>query len=384
MTRLRSTLRRYLPGAGQWPLVSVNLAVVVLAATITALLALVVEDWLPVGPASPAVAEGVWGRRGWLFGVLGMLVIAVVVRTAVKSSRGTLFYVQLLDDSMANWHKSPLQAAEERHLAVKWVLRWISLSRRTQSGVIDLVEPCTELAHTVQSEINADTADTGYTLAPNTLWPVSFALGASLPNPDRLTLLEFANNQENENDTAISLQSKEATTSSLERDELEMKPPTGDRVGVWVALTKSANQCNEKKFRPFGVGTLHRITYEGRFPGVNGWEPKFGKKELERFGRELADLLGEIKEQAGSRELVVIAMMPKTTALAAGWYLSGKSLSYRENGRRIVLSFFENTHLMNFDMPTGQYVPMRVSESQPTLPPSTGETAGAGDDHTHA
>lgn len=363
-------------------MVVANLMVVVLAATTTALLALVVEDWLPMEPAppggvSPAVAE----RRWWLFGVLGMLVIAVVARTAVKSSRGTLFYVQLLDESMVNRHLQPLEAAKERHLAVKWVLRWASLSRRTRSGVIDLVEPCTELARTVQSEINADTEDTGYTLAPNTLWPVSFALGGSLPNPDRLTLLEFSD--ETKNHTDFPLQKKEASTSSLQRDELEMKPPTGDRVGVWVALTPQAARCDERKFRPFGVGTLHRITYEGRFPDVDGWQPKFGRDELQRFGWELAELLGEIKEQAGPSELVVLAMMPKTTALAAGWYLSGKRLSCREDERRKVLSFFENTHLMNF-MPTGQYVPMRVSESQPTLPPSTGEKAGAGDDHTDA
>ncbi|MFC7343251.1 hypothetical protein [Saccharopolyspora griseoalba] len=369
--RVRSFLRRSFPSGGQWWSALANVAVVVLAAAVTALLALIVEDLLPMSP--PSANGVVWQRRWWLIGVLVALVAGVVGRTVHKSARGTLFYVQFLEEGMKNWHTRPLGVAKERHLAVKWVLRWVSLARRTDNGVIDLVEPCAELAHTVQSEVNADTDDSGFTLATNTLWPVSLALGWSLSKPDRLTLLDFADKAKGGKDPEYPLMLSKAKVSHLRHECLEMKPPTGDRVGVWVALTQMAAHCDERNFRKFGVGCLHRITFHGYMPGDPDYEPTFGKEELEQFGWDVAQYLHDIKKQAGSRELVVIAMMPKTTALVTGWHLS-----------RMPLAFFQGTHLMHYDMVSKHYIPMRVFESQPTVAPSTGEAGSARDDHVHA
>ncbi len=166
-----------------------------------------------------------------------------------------------------------------------------------------------------------------------------------------------------------------------------MPEPKGDRVGVWLALTAKAKEYDVDMFAQFGVSTVHVVTYGGKRPGQDGYEPRFDRDDLASFGADAAEILRRIKAEAGSKELVVIAMVPKTTALAIGWQLA----------REATAPFFRRTHLMYRDEGTQSYVPMRVWESQPTTPPTrtaarhsapvgrrrgtgtTTEAAGAGD-----
>jgi hypothetical protein len=80
--------------------------------------------------------------------------------------------------------------------------------------------------------------------------------------------------------------------------------------------------------------------------------------ELEEMPDTLADLLVTIKKATASRELVVVAMIPKTVAFALGRLLA-----------RADCRFFTGTHLMHYDQDNRQYEPMRVRESQPTHSP---------------
>src|SRR5690606_34404540 len=124
--------------------------------------------------------------------------------------------------------------------------------------------------------------------------------------------------------------------------------------------------------------TVHVVTYGGKLPGRDGYQPQFDRDDLASFGKEAAEILRRIKAEAGSKELVVIAMVPKTTALAIGWQLSQQAED----------PFFPRTHLMFWDEGTQSYVPMRVWESQPTTPPTepltalppSGKAAGNGHD----
>ncbi len=47
-------------------------------------------------------------RAGILLGTLVVLLGALMWRTAVHDTRGTLFYVQILNEGMANLHTEPL------------------------------------------------------------------------------------------------------------------------------------------------------------------------------------------------------------------------------------------------------------------------------------
>src|SRR5690606_39437957 len=76
-------------------------------------------------------------RAGILLGTLVLLLGALMWRTAVHDTRGTLFYVQILNEGMANLHKEPLRAARAEHLSLRTVTRWVDVTSRRRNGVID-------------------------------------------------------------------------------------------------------------------------------------------------------------------------------------------------------------------------------------------------------
>jgi hypothetical protein len=79
------------------------------------------------------------------------------------------------------------------------------------------------------------------------------------------------------------------------------------------------------------------------------------------LGAALAAELATIKNRHPDRELVIVAMITKVTALALGWHLSKQECR-----------FFRGTHLMHYDDESRGYRPMRVKESQPVCPPANG------------
>lgn len=378
------TVRRVVPRRGQLPVVLSNTLVVVSAAVLTAALGLVVEDAIPKG--DDGAPEIVPLRAALLLGMLVVLLVALAWRTVVHDTRGTLFYVQILDEGMDNRHTKPLRAAEAEHMSLRTVTRWIDLASRRRGDVVDVVEPCHEVGRALEEGINTDRDDTGYTVAPNLLWPMSLAVGAYLPHGDSLRLLELGRACD---DVDFLLNSPGA--GKLHSQPRTVPEAKGDRVGVWLALTESARYCDVTEFARFGVSTVHVITYDGKLPGRDGYWPQFDRDDLASLGADAAEKLRDIKAETASRELVVIAMVPKTTALAIGWQLSQLEKC----------PFFHSTHLMTYDLKTKAYVPMRVRESQPTTPPTeplkagpTGgkavgnghdpEAAGAGDGPPHA
>ncbi|MGW9307759.1 hypothetical protein ACWGPQ_07085 [Saccharomonospora azurea] len=364
-------MRQVVPRRGQLPVVLSNTLIVVSAAVLTAALALVVEDAIPkAGEGEPEIVPL---RAALLLGMLVVLLVALAWRTVVHDTRGTLFYVQILNEGMANRHTEPLRAAQAEHMSLRTVTRWIDLASRRRGGVVDVVEPCHEVGRALEESVNTDRDDTGYTVAPNLLWPMSLAVGAHLPQGDNLRLLELG---QGSGDIGFELNSP--GTGKLKSELHPVPEPKGDRVGVWLALTESARFCDVNTFAQFGVSTVHVVTYGDKLPGHDGYQPRFDRDDLASLGADAAEKLREIKAQAGSRELVVIAMVPKTTALAIGWQLSQMKKC----------PFFHSTHLMAHDPNTKAYVPMRVRESQPTTPPTepltalppSGKAAGNGHD----
>ncbi|MER7077272.1 hypothetical protein SAMN02982929_00965 [Saccharopolyspora kobensis] len=362
------SLRRLVPGIGQLRVQGANWLIVTSTAVITAALALVVEDGFPKTPQDKPVI--VPERLTVLVVALVVLILALLWRTYVHDKKGTLFYVQVLDESMANLHNEPLKAAREERLALRSVTRWVSLNGRRRNGVIDMVEACREIGHAVEDAINTDRNDTGYTIAPNIFWPMALAVGAHLPQPDKLKLLEFEARRKGSKRRAAEFPMDSPPSGLLRRDTHELAGSQGNRVGVWLALTDKAKFYSEEKFADFGVSTLHVITLGGKIPGRDGYEPDFDRDALASFGPEISRFLREIKRETADRELVVVAMVPKTVTLAIGWHLS-----------QTRNAFFAGTHLMHYDQPSGGYIPMRVRESQPTTPPTATAPVASGNGH---
>jgi hypothetical protein len=355
-----SVLKRrwWFPSRGQAAIWGANTAVVVLASLITTMFEVVVDDIMP-----STHQKGLPLAVACLVLFLVLLVFALLWRVFLWETQGTLFYVQGLDESMQNLHKIPLAAARDNRLAMRSLTRWVSASNRIRQGVIDMVEPCNDLGRAVEDAINTDRADTGYSVAPNMFWPMALAVGAYLPYPDKLKLLELGTNDE------FSLTASGAHLLECKRHPIA---GTGNRVGVWLALTPAAGHWSEERFAQFAVSEVHVVSYGGRLPGRDDYRPEYTRADLQSFGYEIARILHAIKDSAGNRELVVVAMIPKTTALAVGWLLS-------QIGR---FSFFSGTHLIYYEENLKIYVPMRVRESQPTTPPvpNAGENESADPD----
>ncbi|ASU77601.1 hypothetical protein CDG81_03935 [Actinopolyspora erythraea] len=349
--------RRPFRQSGETKIFIANALVVVAASLITASLALVLEDLFPRDPSDGYVVLTRWGVG---IAALGVLLFGLAWRARLHRRLGTLFYVHLLDESMPNWHEHSLDAARNRRMSMRSVVRWVDLKQRTSDGVIDVVEPCHEISTAVEEAINSDRDDTGYTVAPNMLWPMALTVGAYLPHPDSLRLLEL---QPKSTEEEFALAGRPRVRSSSVVRRLDGQSPSG-RVGVWLACTPAAWRFNEKssqRFREFGVNHVHTITHPDARLARN-YFPELSGTDMGHLGEEIAAQLVRIKHEAGERELVLVAMAPKAVMLAVGWHLSQHECR-----------FFHGTHLMYYDRDDDSFIPVRVRESQPTTPPFPSE-----------
>ena len=94
-----------------------NFLVATMIAAVAAVLALVVEDLLPLtGPRECCAARGcalVMTRVGLCAGILW--------RGTVYRLTGTLFYLRMLDHSMVDWHATALKLAHRRRMSLRSV-----------------------------------------------------------------------------------------------------------------------------------------------------------------------------------------------------------------------------------------------------------------------
>lgn len=330
------------------PLVWANFGVVTLVTVIAGVAGLVAEDLLRKRPEDGDLV--VWYRVVVLLALLAALLGALWLRSRVHRTTGTIFHVQVLAEEMADLRASSRIKADADRMAVRSVTRWVDLTHRTSpAGVIEVADVCAEVSDIVEAQINADSIDTGYTLAPNMLWPIALAVGTQLPLPGRLQLYEL--------DAGHELEAVTVDLAGPGRNRLRVRRDLGDsatgRVGVLLAFTGSAARFPPDVWRELGVGTDYRID----LPDVADGQ-RLGDDDLVGLGSEIAEKLVEIKTSNQERELVVVAFVPKTLAVAIGWHLAQQQCR-----------FFHGTHLMHYDQPTRSYLPMRVKESQPDHAP---------------
>ncbi|MBE9375298.1 hypothetical protein IQ251_12670 [Saccharopolyspora sp. HNM0983] len=388
MRFLRSVWRSvggYVRVLRQRPVIAADFAIVVCAAVITACLSLLVEDVLPAEGDARQFVLSRWLVFGGAF--LALLVF-LIVRSRLRETRGTLFYVQVLDEGMRNTHHDAVRAATRTRMGTRSLTRWVDMRTTADDSVLDLVETSEAVGRDLEDAINSDREDTGYALASNLFWFMGLSVGAALPHDKGIVLVELlpqpkrpAANGETPagnritrrlrrkrrrgsesvpTETSFPLESGEGT-GAIQRAEKPLANPTGDRVGIWVALTKAAGKFSVDKFEQFGVSTVHQVTYNGVLPGLDAPAPDYSAADMSLMGRDIAEALAAIKTDSGDRELVVVAMMPKAVALSAGWHLAQRAVP-----------FFRGTYLMHCDTVhrNAEYVPARVRASQPTGVPS--------------
>ncbi|MBT8225760.1 MAG: hypothetical protein HKP61_22380 [Dactylosporangium sp.] len=336
-------------------------------ALVTAILALVVEDAVPLH-GSPEASP--W-RLAALGGSLLLLWLVLSHRTSTYQRTGTLFYVRTLASSMEDWHADAVSARHRYQMSLRSVTPWIDLSQRSATDVVDLVGTCASTSATLNLLINTDRDDTGYTLAPNMLWPVALAIGANLPTVPDLQLLELdgpgvhASNGSNE--VIWKLPAQPPPPGLVERELITSGPisvdgprPGATRVGVMLAFSRKATEMDlPGVFRGFGVREYHVIRPHKVGPDLRELAAKqFGAQQLMVLTQVLPREFARLTTEVGNRELVVAAALPKTLALALGWGLA-----------QVGCAFFTDTHFVLFNGCGKPFLPVRVHPAQPAQSP---------------
>ncbi|MEW1734424.1 hypothetical protein AB0346_00540 [Nocardia beijingensis] len=342
---LRQSLDKWWWRPDRKRLATANFAVVALATAVAGTASLLIEDALPK-PGEHAVIVPI--RLILLIILLGLLWGALWLRTHTYHSGGTLYYTHALAEGMSDLRRDALTQAGAHHMALRTLSRWIDLPDNTnQHGVIDIHPTCAEIGASLENLINNDNPDTGYTVAPNLLWPIALAVGTYLPPVLDTRLLEL--NPAPADSPTIRLGGTTPITLTHTTTELD---PTGARTAIVLAFTPAAAGFTTTALAGFGINTMHTLAGPDGAPTTA--TPPLTTSQLAALPRALADHLEPL---AGSGERVVIAFLPKTVALALGWELSRKRIR-----------FFAGTHLMHYN--NGTFIPMRVHPSQPTTPPT--------------
>ena len=330
-----------------------NLWVVVTAALVAAFAGLVADDLM----SKDGRIEFVWTRFVAFLVVLALLLAALWFRGTAYRNTGTLFQVQVLDEGMSDKRAASSAAAEQDRMAVRSITRWVDFRHRANShGVIEVVDLCQTVSDILEDQINVDSPDTGYTVAPVMAWPIALAVGTQLPHGDRLRLLELEDDHGNPSNLIPLVQPSRSIDRSVPLSIHGGASDTG-HVGVWIALTVGANAFDAHeadRWAELGVSEGVRITLGPDLPDA----PSLTNADVTGLGAAIADALVGIRLDNPGRDIVVVAMMTKIVSMAVGWHLA-----------QAKCRFFDRTHLMWFDEDRRRLMPMRVKESQPSLPP---------------
>lgn len=325
--------------------------VAVLVSASAAMGGLVMDNALPIGTNPVTFSAARWA---FMIGSVAALILLVRYRRWVYQGTGTLYSLSFLDETMLDYHEQAQSDAERSHMTIQLIGRRVDVLGRERDRVVDVVRPRQDLSRALESAMNQDRQDTGYTVAPVMLWPAALAVGASLTRTDRMKFLDY-----DKLTTEFRLHDKVS-----ERIAVRTKPdhvvaqPTGGRRGVLLSFTPTADKFDldalDLRCREFGISDVALLG-----PRSDAQNRPLSGPELGRLSDDLGGHLADIKRTTGDRELVVVAFLPKTVALLAGWYLS------RQQER-----FFAGTHLMHYVQSSKRFVAMRVHPSQPTTFPA--------------
>ena len=117
-------------------------------------------------------------------------------RSWLSKSAGTLYYVRMLDPSMTDWHEAAERHARDEYLQLFEVSRDTLMEER--DGVIDVRSQRRRAFEYLEELFNNDDQSTGFSVAPNMLWPVALGLGYRAALRPGSTLLDFGEGADTE------------------------------------------------------------------------------------------------------------------------------------------------------------------------------------------
>lgn len=165
---------------------SVNVTISVMVVLAVACVGLVVEDLIP--KPGEGIDINFWRPVAALV-LMVALSLLVRYRSRLAQIQGTLYYVRLLEGWMGDWHLEREREHAEHFFDERVVARQVSA--RPVGGVIDIANDVSEMTAALEQTINDDSVETGFTVAPNMLWPPALAAGYRFYVPRGLELLEL-------------------------------------------------------------------------------------------------------------------------------------------------------------------------------------------------
>lgn len=323
---------------------------------LTASGALLIEDLLPKPGEQLQLSETRW----WAFvGVVSLTLLGLLLRWVVRRGAGTLLSLQALDEGMGDMTigRESRELARSRAMSVHAVHRWADLPGSTRDDVIDVASLVAEVGRSAELCFNTARNDERITVAPNMLWPIALSVGSRLPLAEFNTWLAEISTEDNRRNEVFRLDTKNLRSPApLSIEPVELEEPTGERVGVSLNFTQYEPEKRLDALLPFGIREVYHLRRPSgmgkRIEGKGPSQCHFSGKELKKLSQDVAVQLARIKESAGERELVVTARLPKTMAVAIGWYLA-----------QFKCRFYRGTHLLLYT-PNEPMRPMRVRDTQ--------------------
>lgn len=253
-----------------------------------------------------------WHVAVWLGGSVIAWGGLLWFRSRLSASAGTLYYVRMLDPSMTDWHE-----AAERH-AQKEYLQLFEVSRDTLmdevDGVIDVRGQRRRAFEYLEELFNADDQSTGFSVAPNMLWPVALGLGYRAALRPGSTLVDFG-----EGDDTLVEWAPDAPAMGG-RHVKSWKEPSAPGIGAAVLATLTTQpRASWPQWRTGSRVRVAGFAPDGEVQGVT-----IGKAgDHVRPGEAASAWVQAIREALHEAEgpVLLAAQVPKTVAFAAGYYL---------------------------------------------------------------
>lgn len=347
----------------------------------TALLGLVVEDFLPHEAGEPSVDLGHFTAVRLILSGVCILTLAGLawLVSAQRQTNGTLYYVRILDERAPDLHAEANRHSRKRSLDYRSVTRALDLGT---GRAVDVADVIADARADLERAAATDDPQTAFELAPNAHWPIEFALGYEWPLPDDSTLIEL---DRDSSTPSFSVSAEPGPVAPID-------PPTAlDRgarlVHLDIHLSNGAllteNKLREMDEQLFGRTADAYLTVGWGEHGAvrNGERARVSVGSGGIDPRESAALVATAILEALDRypyaSVAVTVNTTKAVGVLAGRYLAAQlraPASTPEQSRhwispwtRLCLVARSTT---NFKAETsGQAQIMRVHPSQPTMPP---------------
>jgi hypothetical protein len=353
--------------------------VALLAVVTTALWGLVLEDLLPL---TASTAGWSWTRWWLAIAALAILSALVLLRARITIGYGTLYYVRYLATGMRDWRQDDLANTQKGFEDLRVVTRSFSLN--PGAPTIDLVQDVAAIERDLQSEMNDDRVDTGFSLAPNLLLPAAIAIGHSLYWWQGMHLVELF-------DGGASLDwAAPPTWPAVAPEPGGAQPRTvwqdKDKKGavlVRVRLTSGPGDnlpCQAPRvldlFVPDPQGRAQDVTVIGTDGPSGTADSSTVMLPAPIAATATAKAVREALHEADHQLVVLAARLPKTIAVALGWLLANGELADPRNDpgcghiqckRPACLQPWQHLVVPVYDQASRRYVLARVHPDQPTL-----------------